>query len=131
MSSESLKVLEKLLDYSALRQKVINKNIANVTTVNYQREEIKFNEVLSGEISKNMKTTDLRHFPNQSGEIKSNDYEVVKDKSGEKVSGFNNVDINQEMSDLAENSLMFRFGSKKLAGYFQTLQNVIKGGGGI
>lgn len=130
MSASNLKLLEKLLDYSSLKQKVISKNIANVTTVNYKREEVKFDELFSDEVSKNLKTTDSRHIPNPNSSSSVSEYNVVKDDSTENISGFNNVDINKEMADLAENSIMFKFGSKKVNGYFQNIRNVINGGGG-
>ena len=44
------------------------------------------------------------------------------------LSGINNVDIDKEMADLAENSIMYKFAAKKLQTYFRTLQEVIKGG---
>lgn len=129
MSVNSLKVLEKLLDFSVANQKVISKNIANVTTVNYKREELKFDNILEDELSADLKLTNSKHIPFAGNNADQVNYQTTKDASTENNSGFNNVDINKEMSDLAENSIMFRFGSKKINSYFQTLQNVIRGGG--
>ena len=39
------------------------------------------------------------------------------------------MDIDQEMSELAANSIQFRFASRKIGDYYRNLQNVIKGGG--
>lgn len=130
MSGNNLKLLEKLLDYSSLKQKVISKNIANVTTINYKREEVKFDKLFSDEVSRNLKTSDSRHIPNQNSNTNISEFNVAKDESTENISGFNNVDINKEMADLAENSIMFKFGSRKINGYFQNIRNVINGGGG-
>ena len=52
------------------------------------------------------------------------------DESEEMVSGSNNVNIEREMSELAENTLRFKFASKKVGEYYRSMQNVIKGGGG-
>ncbi len=56
------------------------------------------------------------------------DFEVVKDNNPELISGVNNVNIDKEMADLAENTIMYKFAAKKLQSYFRTLQDVIKGG---
>ena len=53
---------------------------------------------------------------------------VKIDEKSEIIANGNNVDVNKEMADLAKNSIMFKFASKKINGYYQTLQNVIKGG---
>ena len=49
--------------------------------------------------------------------------------TNEMYSGVNNVDIDKEMSDLAENSLSFKFASRRIGDYFKLIQEVIKGGG--
>lgn len=125
MAPSSVKGLEKLLDYTASNQKVINKNIANVATVGYQREELRFDEMLTQNLKSGMKVTDSKHISPASPE---NGYQVEKDSSGENISGSNNVDINKEMADLAENQLMFKFASRKIAMHFRKMQSVIKGG---
>jgi len=129
MSDPKLTVLEKLISYSALRQKVISNNIANISTENYQREEVKFNDLLSEGINSNLKTTMEKHFQTKDlTQADSSDIDVVKDSNPELISGINNVDIDKEMADLAENTIMYKFAAKKLQEYFRTLQEVIKGG---
>lgn len=128
MSGSNLKLMESLLDFTVAKQKVISKNIANVGTLNYQREDVKFEDVLSKEISSNVKTSNPKHIPLKASDPKEAAMTTTKDKSNEKTSGFNNVDVNQEMAEMAQNTLLFKFGSRKISGHFQTLQNVIKGG---
>ncbi|MCX6151019.1 MAG: flagellar basal body rod protein FlgB [Ignavibacteriales bacterium] len=128
MPEPTIKVLERLISYSALRQKVISKNIANISTQNYQREEVKFNDLLTEGINANLKATETQHF--QSKNLSSADpseFTVVKDTETEMLSGINNVNIDKEMADLAENSIMYKFAAKKLQLYFRSLQEVIKG----
>ena len=50
------------------------------------------------------------------------------DEQSEVIANGNSVDVNKEMADLAKNSIMFKFASKKINGYYQTLQGVIRGG---
>ena len=125
MQSSGIKTLEKFIDYCAVKNKVISKNIANLGTENYRRQDVDFKTVLNnvGQI----KATNPKHL--KLPENNPNSFELSKDKSMENVSGVNNVDIDKEMSELAANSIQFRFASRKIGDYYRGLQNVIKGGG--
>ncbi len=125
MQSSGIKNLEMFIDYCSVKNKVISKNIANIGTENYKRQDVNFKEVLNsvGE----MKATNSKHL--KLPEINQDNFEISKDKSLENTSGINNVDIDKEMSELATNSIQFRFASRKIGDYYRGLQNVIKGGG--
>ncbi len=126
--SNNIKLLEKVLDYSALKQKVIGKNIANATTVGYKREDVDFENVLNS-VNNKLKTSKPQHIMNGSHAINDDsELKIVEDGDAGNVSGFNNVDIDQEMAELAENNIMFRFSSKRMTQYFQDMQSVIRGG---
>lgn len=132
MFDSSIKNLEKLISYSSLRQKVINNNITNVTTIDYKRKEVKFKDIYDGNLSAQIKTTNEKHLPLNDNSLNTNsDFLIVDDNNTEMSSGFNNVNIDQEMSDLAENSITFKFAAKKLSDYFKGLQSIIKGGGRV
>ncbi|MCB0730132.1 MAG: flagellar basal body rod protein FlgB [Ignavibacteriae bacterium] len=111
------KTLENLLDYTSIKQKVIGQNIANANTKNYIRRDVEFKEVLDNRI-KNLANKDQKDAR----------FEVKVDEETPVIANGNNVDVNREMADMAKNSIMFKFASKKLNGYFQSLQSVIKGG---
>ncbi len=126
MSGTPIKILENFADYCAVNNKVISKNIANVGTQNYRREEIVFKDVLNDNMTAKLKTTDSRHI----GGTDQNtfpDYEIKEDQSRDNVSGVNNVDIDKEMASLAENTLNFKFATNRLNDYFKKIQMVIKG----
>ncbi len=127
MSVSTIKLLERFIDYCAERNKVISRNIANVGTENYQRQDISFDKVLGDTLQSNIKTTNEKHI--RSSLIEPNAYSVQSTKITDYTSGVNNVDIEKEMSDLAENTLLFKFTSKKIGDYYKGIQNVIKGGG--
>ncbi|MFZ1290304.1 MAG: flagellar basal body rod protein FlgB [Melioribacteraceae bacterium] len=111
------KILENLLNFSALKQKVISQNLANSETFGYKRRDVAFKEILQS----GMKTLSNEHLNNE-------DFEITLDESTENLSGINNVDVNKEMAEMAQNSIMFKFGAKKINSYYQTLQKVIRGG---
>jgi flagellar basal-body rod protein FlgB len=117
MPIPELKILENLLNFSSLKQKVISQNIANSETIGYKRRDVDFKDLLDN----GMKSlTNLN--------LKNTDFKITVDESTEKISGVNNVDVNKEMAEMAQNSIMFKFGAKKLNGYYQILQKVIRGG---
>ena len=120
MAIPTNKLLEKILDYSTLRQRVISENIANIGTANYKRKDVKFESELNSALNVQL------HFDN-SNSIENADFKIVTDDNRDMVSGINNVDINNEMADMAQNTLLFKFAARKLNGYFRTLQGVIKG----
>jgi flagellar basal-body rod protein FlgB len=127
MQSSGIKSLEKFIDYCSTKNKVISKNIANIGTENYKRQDVDFKSILSDNMMGQMKATNPKHL-----KLIQNDkpgFEINKDNSLDNVSGVNNVDIDQEMSELAANSIQFRFASRKIGDYYRNLQNVIKGGG--
>jgi flagellar basal-body rod protein FlgB len=126
MESSSIKSLEKFISYCSTKNKVLSKNIANIGTENYKRQDVDFKTILSNNMGQ-MKATNPKHL--KLPEINQPKFEVSQDKSMDNVSGINNVDIDREMSELAANSIQFRFASRKIGDYYRNLQNVIKGGG--
>jgi flagellar basal-body rod protein FlgB len=56
------------------------------------------------------------------------EFNIKIDEESPILANGNNVDVSKEMADMAKNSIMFKFASKKMNGYFQNLQNIIRGG---
>jgi flagellar basal-body rod protein FlgB len=127
MSVSTIKLLEKFIDYCAEKNKVISNNIANIGTENYRRQEISFEKVLGETLNSNLKSTNPKHI--QKSLIEPEAFSTQNSKITDYTSGVNNVDIEKEMSELAENTLLFKFSSKKIGNYYKSIQNVIKGGG--
>lgn len=131
MSTITSKLLEKTLDYSVLKQKVLSKNIANVGTEKYKREDIKFEDVLTNSINGRMKSSNPGHFSGSEMRLPDQpDFSIQADNTEtEYSSGKNNVDVDREMAEMAQNQLLFKFAAQKLKGHYITLQGIIKGGG--
>ena len=127
MQPTEIKSLEKFINYCAAKNSVISKNIANIGTENYKREDIEFSKIFKENVDSMLKTTNPKHMALQG--LTGPQFEITEDNSNDNVSGVNNVDIDKEMSELAANSIQFRFASRKIGDYFKTLQTVIKGGG--
>ncbi len=129
MSVTNLKLVNKLLDFTALRQKVISKNIANINTLNYIREDVKFESLIDERIAAKTKTTNPKHFSSVVDQNNATqEFKIYKDTDAVNKSGTNNVDVNREMAEMAQNTLLYKFGVKKLNMHFRTLERVIRGG---
>ena len=128
--SSSVKMLKNVLDYCTEKNRVIAKNIANIGTENYQREDVEFKKVLTESSNSLLKTTNQKHIGSmQTAGTGESKFEYVDDQSTDMQSGVNNVSIEKEMSDLAENALRFKFASRKISDHYKMLQEVIKTGG--
>ncbi|MCX6169901.1 MAG: flagellar basal body rod protein FlgB [Ignavibacteriales bacterium] len=128
----SIKLLQNLLDYCSVKNNVIAKNISNIGTENYKREDVVFKDILNENVSSFLKTTDAKHISAlQINNTDDSKFEHVFDNSTEMDSGVNNVNIEREMTELAENTLRFKFASRKVGDYFRDIQSVIKGGGAV
>lgn len=126
MSVSTSKLLEKVLDYTTMKNKVISKNIANANSLNYKREDVEFNSVLDGERN-TIKATNPKHI-GFSQNLESAEMRIIQDKDAVNKSGVNNVDVDNEMAEMAKNTIMFKFASRKMNTYYKSLQSVIKGG---
>jgi flagellar basal-body rod protein FlgB len=103
----------KSLDASMLRSRVLANNIANVTTPGYQRVEVSF----EGELRKALDRTRLqgtrtneKHLAIGRLDINRVQPHAYKPIDPSLPSGVNNVDIDTEMSKLAENQLIYEYG---------------------
>ena len=125
MPESVTKLLEKSLDFTNVKQKIRSQNISNLNTENYKRKDVEFDELFSENLSSGMKVTNQKHIGFT--EMGENNFKIVDDPSENNASGINNVDMDKEMADMAQNSIVFKFAARKLNGYYRTLQEVIKG----
>ena len=128
MAASNINLLENYISHLSTKNKVISQNIANIGTEGYTRQSVKFQEMLSNEMNSSIKKTDNKHMGLSSSAQLGTANEIFLDKSKEPNGGINNVDIETEMAELAENAINFKFSAKKIAGHFQMMRDVIKGG---
>lgn len=125
MQNPTIKNLENFIGYCSVKNNVISKNIANVGTKNYKQEDVVFKNVLEDNMNSDLKITNNQHI--ESPASAPDKFEIVTTKNNGNVSGVNDVDIDEQMADLAKNNLNFRFATKRLGDYFKDMQCVIKG----
>lgn len=91
MSDYSYDLIKKGLDMSALRDRVISSNIANINTPDYKVNKVEFEDILA-------KAKNEKIVPEP----------VVKKRTGTRLNeNRNNVDLDLEMTELAANEIYY------------------------
>ncbi|MNG12713.1 Flagellar basal body rod protein FlgB [compost metagenome] len=127
----SWKLMERSLDTSTLRQKVVANNIANVDTPNFKRSDVAFEELLQGRMNASTPSidgfrTDPRHFViGKSTQLPNT--EIKTDNSTAINNNLNNVDIDYEMSLMAKNQLKYNTMIQQMNSDFKKMRTVIEG----
>lgn len=121
--------LTKGLDAEALRQRIIANNVANVNTPNFKKSTVAFESLLKkalGRESLEMITTNPKHFSGtpQLAELKP---EVNLNETTTMRTDGNNVDIDEEMTNLAANGIQYQATARELSDRISLLSFVIMG----
>jgi flagellar basal-body rod protein FlgB len=123
-------MLEKFLELSAVKHKLVSGNLANVSTPGYKSKDIDFHGELKKAIGQKsglkMATTHPNHM--QPGQVSGDGPKIITDNSSES-NGINNVNVDKEMADLAQNQITYALGARMLSLKFQGLKKAIKGQG--
>jgi len=119
-------LLFKQLNFRGEKQKVISTNIANIDTPGFKTKELKFDDELDKsqeEMSLKLKVTNSAHM--QIAETKpSRGYSVQETKGLDEQNDGNNVNLDTQMSTMAQNSIMFsaiQNSIKKDASWFKSV----------
>ncbi|RJQ61754.1 MAG: flagellar basal body rod protein FlgB [Desulfobacteraceae bacterium] len=99
------KVLEKSMDVSARRHRLITNNISNIATVGYTAKDMDFNKALEEALSE---PADAVHRTHPKHMMQNPPSSAVRRRPGEEESGVEPSDIDTEMINLAENNLKYR-----------------------
>ncbi len=124
-------LLYKQLGYRGDKQKVISGNIANINTPGYKAKELVFENELqkASDASKSrldLATTHPSHIKHHKSESvsQSNQPRLVEKKGLQEQNDGNNVNLDQEMSEMAKNNVMFnaiQSSIKKDANWFRSV----------
>lgn len=126
----SVNSLQKGLGASWLRNEVISNNIANVDTPGFKASHVLFEDVLANAIGSDdtigMATTNERHIPaSAASAIQNAEPETVQDETTSTRLDGNNVSIENEMVDLAKNSIQYYATVSKINSEFRKLDSAI------
>lgn len=108
---KSIKILEKVMDICTYRQKILASNIANADTPNYKAKDINFQEELK-----------------KAAESNDAEYKVIEAPTTMPNRDGNTVNIEVEMTKLAETMLMYNGATQLFSTRVRMLKDAIKGG---
>lgn len=120
--------LENAMNYSTAKNRAISNNIANVDTPGYKAKDVVFKDVLNEEVSSiPTKRTNARHidFQKRGG---ADSFQTITRHNGTYNHNGNNVDIDKEMNELAQNQIQYQALTNRMSSKFRGLESVIKGG---
>ena len=131
--NKTISVLTKSMDASALKQKVTSNNIANINTPEYKRQYVDFetrlNEAINNDLDLKGKLyrTNEKHFP-LNVSIDKIQPMVKTDNSTSLREDGNNVDLDMELADLAENTIRYNTLTETAIKKYSGIKNAIRGG---
>ncbi|MFD2638267.1 flagellar basal body rod protein FlgB [Piscibacillus salipiscarius] len=124
--SDTIHNLEQGLNYSSTKNKVIAQNLSNVDTPNYKAKDVSFKKQLEhAQNSFQAKRTNENHIPfGHSDQVIQ-----IREKNGVTYNhNGNSVDIDKEMTELAENQIYYQALVERINGKFNSIKSVLNGG---
>lgn len=129
---ENIDIFKKVLDLRSERHNIISSNIANIDTPNYKSTDISFEEQLraaaDSSSGKGLKKTNDKHLPGGVRDIEKITPEIIIDNTPSGLDG-NNVNIDKEVTKMAENTIMYNAVAQLVRQEFEDLKYVIDQGG--
>ncbi len=113
---DTIQILGKMMDVTALRHRVLANNLANADTPRFTRQDVKFKDLLANAVETGNATKIAKVQP-----------EIVQDTvSGYRPDG-NNVSIQREMGEITENSLIYQFSGSAITRKYAIMRKAISG----
>jgi flagellar basal-body rod protein FlgB len=132
----SVDTMQKGLGASWLRNEVISNNIANVDTPGFKASHVRFEELIAEAAGEDgvedgglpLTVTNERHIPGKAGagaRISDVEPEIVIDQATSARLDGNNVNVENEMVELAKNSINYYTTVNKINSEFRKLNTAI------
>jgi len=111
VNDKTLKALTTALNFREMRQELISSNVANANTPGFKAKKMDFEQALARALDVDgqmrMNTADDRHHNVGNGGFNNLEPEIYDDPNGVVSENGNTVDVEAEMSRMAENKLMY------------------------
>ncbi|UWG98348.1 flagellar basal body rod protein FlgB [Dehalobacter sp. DCM] len=129
LDSPLFKLMERGLDGTSLRQRVLANNIANNDTPDYKRSDLQFDAYLQAALNDSESTvttvgTEPGHIPITINKHLTDNY-VVQDNHTTYRNDGNNVDIDTEMTRMVENQLQYNALSSMITQHLTLLKQAV------
>jgi flagellar basal-body rod protein FlgB len=112
--------LQRAMSGAQLRQQVLANNLANANTPGFKRSDVDFHDALAQAFGRGNVTT---------ADLNATQFGVNTDSGNSMQADGNDVDVDTEMSNLAENSLDYQSLTSVLTSRIKILQTAIGTGG--
>ncbi len=127
-SGNAFEIAKRSLDGLSARRDMIGQNVANVDTPGYKAQEVSFEGVLKQTMNKSLpkalKTTNDRHMQGSTGG--SATVQVGQRQGGSSRADGNNVDIDQELTQMTETGIRYQAISQAVSKKFSLLKNLVR-----
>ncbi len=127
---QSIDLQRRALDAAWLRQGVLSNNIANVDTPGFKRQDVDFDSMLKGFLDSrrlSMTQTNARHFGGDYSALIGLKPRVYTDNSTSFRLDGNNVNIDVEMAQLAQNNVKYNAITGQVNAQIKRLKAAIRG----
>ncbi|MCR4419879.1 MAG: flagellar basal body rod protein FlgB [Clostridia bacterium] len=130
IGGRSWELLNRALDAFAVRQRVIAHNVANLNTPGYKKYRVRFEE----ELQEARRRSDLPLYRTHPQHLdprrapEEAEPEVVRETATSSRPDGNNVDLTEQMVQLAMNQFYYQLAAQSASGYLARLRLVITGG---
>lgn len=114
--NDSIDLLSKVLDCTALRQRVLANNLANANTPDFKRMDVEFKAVLDDALRS--------HGTGHAGDVKP---KIVEDRQSPARGDGNSVSLQKEIGEMTENALLYEFAARAVGLKLGQLQKAIRG----
>lgn len=129
---KNMTALERSLNYRSKNQKLIVSNIANMDTPNYKAFKMMVDEKVQTASEDtpplSMTRTQIGHMDLTGNAADLGNVERVESNPLSLRGDGNTVELDTEMANLAENTLMYNTATRIISNKFKLLKDVIKGG---
>ncbi len=116
-------ILERLMQATEKRHRVLTSNIANTDTPNYKAKDVNFKDYITGEAAGiTITATDPKHLQPAGPAGKA---EVLTETSQQWGDG-NNVELDMEIAKMTENGLLHQAGVRLLSAKMRLFRTAIK-----
>ncbi len=112
---QTVEILGKLMDATALRQRVLSNNLANANTPGYLRKDVEFSSALASALDGGIE------------KIRQVEPEVVVDDKALVDNRGNSVSIQKELGEMTQNGLLYDFAAEMTSQKFSLLRKAIAG----
>lgn len=130
---KTLSVLAKSMDSAALKQRVISDNLANINTPDFKRQYVDFDSELKMAVDRqlgmkgSLYRTHEKHLPLDLS-INKIQPKVRTDYSRSMREDGNNVDLDMELAQLAENTIRFNTLTETAIKKYSSIKSAVRGG---